>query len=212
MRWVRVVALTAGVVSLVPLVGSPALATTPDVAAVSQLSAVPDKGKPIPSKQQVEAARKAAAAAAARVKQVQAAYQAASARLIALQAEVSAAAAAYGQAAALLQVRTATAQAAQSDAESAERDADTAELAVRQDASLAYQEGGSFGTMGALLRSDGPQDLLDLATVVDAISERRNENLAKASAAAQVAAGARAVAQRAREQQQEAADAAKAAL
>ncbi|WP_235432336.1 coiled-coil domain-containing protein, partial [Nostocoides japonicum] len=151
MRWVRVVALTAGVVSLVPLVGSPALATTPDVAAVSQLSAVPDK---------------------ARVKQVQAAYQAASARLIALQAEVSAAAAAYGQAAALLQVRTATAQAAQSDAESAERDADTAELAVRQDASLAYQEGGSFGTMGALLRSDGPQDLLDLATVVDAISER----------------------------------------
>ncbi len=169
------------------------------------------KTTPYPSKQQVDAAKRAATAAGSSVAALQAQYNAASARLATIQDEVSAAAEVYNEARIKLADATRAAQDAAAAATAAQQEADAASLTVRRYAALMYQSDGSLGGLEAYLSSTGPQDLADRAMGMAAIGDARTAALDHATQSANIAAAARAQAQRAQTQLADAAQAAEAA-
>ncbi|WP_425564886.1 coiled-coil domain-containing protein, partial [Pedococcus bigeumensis] len=158
------------------------------VLAVSMaLSAAADPAPVYPSKAQVAKAKTAVATTSGRIASLDAQYVAASARLAQVQDSAAAAAEAYNGARYELDQRSAEATAAKKRATQAQQVADSAGLQVRRYAASVYQQGGNLGELEAYLSSTGPQDLMDRATALEAVSAARAQALQKASAASIVA-------------------------
>ena len=111
----------------------------------------------------------------------------ASARLAQVQDRAAAAAEAYNGARYELDQRSAETVAAKKRAAQAQEVADAAGLQVRRYAASVYQQGGNLGELEAYLSSTGPQDLMDRATALEAVSDARAQSLQKAGAASIVA-------------------------
>lgn len=158
------------------------------VLAVSMaLSAAADPDPVYPSKSQVDKARTAVATTSGKIASLDAQYVSASARLAQVQDRAAAAAEAYNGARYELDKRSAETVAAKKRAAQAQQVADSAGLQVRRYAASVYQQGGSLGELEAYLSSTGPQDLMDRATALEAVSDARAQNLQKAGAASIVA-------------------------
>ena len=164
-----------------------------------------DPGPVYPSKSQVDKARAKVSSTAGQVAALDAKYAAASAQLSQVQDDASAAAEAYNGARLALDQATAEADAAAKRAAAAQAQADAASLEVRRYASSVYQSGGNLGELDAYLSSTGPQDLVDRATAIEAVSDARSRALQKAAATSVVAQTMRAQAATARDQQAQAA-------
>ncbi|MDU0314188.1 C40 family peptidase [Phycicoccus sp. M110.8] len=164
-----------------------------------------DPGPVYPSKSQVDKAKARVSSTAGEVSALDARYAAASAQLSQVQDDASAAAEAYNGARLALDQATAEASAAAKRAADAQSQADAASLEVRRYASSVYQSGGSLGELDAYLSSTGPQDLVDRATAIEAVSDARSRALQKAAATSLVAQTMRAQAATARDQQARAA-------
>ncbi|MFC8501535.1 C40 family peptidase [Pedococcus sp. NPDC057267] len=167
-----------------------------------------DPGPVFPSKSQVDQAKAKVSSTAAQVAALDAKYAAASARLSQVQDDASAADEAYNGARLALDQATAEANAAAKRAAAAQAQADAASLEVRRYASTVYQSGGNLGELDAYLSSTGPQDLVDRATAIQAVSDSRSRALQVASATSLVARMMREQAATARDQQATAAAAA----
>lgn len=186
--------------------------STVGVLAVSMaLSAAADQKPVYPSKSQVDKAKTAVTTTSTRIAALDAQYVSASARLAQVQDRAAAAAEAYNGARYELDKRSAEAVAAKQRASRAQEIADAAGLQVRRYAASVYQQGGSLGELDAYLSSTGPQDLMDRATALEAVSDARAQSLQKAGAASIVADTMRKQAAQAEAAQLEAAHAAQAA-
>jgi len=152
------------------------------------LAATAEPDPVYPSKAQVDRAKAAVAGAAGQAAALDAQYAAASAQLSQVQDQAAAAAEAYNGARLQLQRRTTETAAAQKRAAAAEKVADAAGLEVRRYAAGVYQQGGSLGEIEAYLSSDGPQDLMDRATALEAVSDARARSVQEAQATSIVAA------------------------
>ena len=104
-----------------------------------------------------------------------------------MQDRAAAAAEAYNGARYELDKRTAETTAAKKRAAQAQEVADAAGLQVRRYAASVYQQGGNLGELEAYLSSTGPQDLMDRATALEAVSDARAQTLQQAAAASIVA-------------------------
>lgn len=164
-----------------------------------------DPGPVYPSKSQVDKAKSKVSSTAGEVAALDAKYAAASAQLSQVQDDASAAAEAYNGARLALDQATAEATAAAKRAAAAQAQADAASLEVRRYAASVYQSGGNLGELDAYLSSTGPQDLVDRATAIEAVSDARSRALQKAAATSVVAQTMRAQAATARDQQAQAA-------
>ncbi|KRF29216.1 NlpC/P60 family protein [Phycicoccus sp. Soil802] len=164
-----------------------------------------------PSKSQVDRAKTAVATTSGRIASLDAQYVAASARLAQVQDRAAAAAEAYNGARYELDQRSAETTAAKKRAAQAQDVADSAGLQVRRYAASVYQQGGNLGELEAYLSSTGPQDLMDRATALEAVSDARAQSLQKADAASIVADTMRQQAAQAEAAQAKAAQAAEAA-
>ena len=151
------------------------------------LTATADPDPVYPSKAQVDRAKAAVTGAAGQVAALDAQYAAASAQLSQVQDRAAAAAEAYNGARLELQRRAAETTAAQKRAAAAEKVAEAAGLEVRRYAAGVYQQGGSLGEIEAYLSSDGPQDLMDRATALEAVSDARARSVQEAQATSIVA-------------------------
>ncbi len=186
-------ALRAG--SALSLVGLLTLATT--------LSATAD---PVyPSEAQVNSAKAAVAGTTGQVSSLDAQYVAASAQLRQVQESAAAAAEAFNGARVALGQRATESAAAQKRAAAAQQIADSASLEVRRYAASVYQQGGSFGELEAYLDSDGPQEMIDKATALEAVGDARARSLQRADATTIVAGTMRRQADSARAAQAKAA-------
>jgi len=152
------------------------------------LTATADPDPVYPSKAQVDRAKAAVTGAAGQIAALDAQYAAASAQLSQVQDQAAAAAEAYNGARLELQRRAAETTAAQKRAAAAEKVAEAASLEVRRYAAGVYQQGGSLGEIEAYLSSDGPQDLMDRATALEAVSDARARSVQEAQATSIVAA------------------------
>ena len=170
-------ALRAG--SALSLVGLLTLATT--------LSASADPDPVYPSKAQVERARAAVAGTVGQVSSLDAQYAAASAQLSQVQDRAAAAAEAFNGARVALDRKAAESASAQKRSAAAQKIADTASLEVRRYAASVYQQGGSFGELEAYLDSDGPQEMIDKASALEAVGDARSRSLQQADATSIVA-------------------------
>ena len=157
------------------------------LAVATGLSASADPGPVYPSKSQVDKAKSAVASTSGKVASLDAQYATASARLSQVQESAAAAAEAYNGARYELDKRTAETAAAKKRAAQAQDIADAAGLQVRRYAATVYQQGGNFAELDAYLSSTGPQDLMDRATAVEAVSEARTRTLQRAAASKIVA-------------------------
>ena len=175
------------------------------------LSASADPDPVYPSQSQVTKAKTAVTTASSRVATLDAQYASASARLAQVQDAAASAAEAYNGARYELDQRSAEAVAARKRAARAQHLADAAGLQVRRYAASVYQQGGSLGELEAYLSSTGPQDLMDRATALEAVSDARAQSLQRASAASVVADTMRQQAAQAEAAQAKAAKAAEAA-
>lgn len=164
-------------------------------------SALGDPGPVYPSEQQVAKAKAAVTSTAGQVAELEAQYAAASAQLEQVRQLAAAKAEAYNGARVKLQEASREAAAAAKRAQVAQDEADAASLKVRQYAATVYQAGGSLGELDAYLSSTGPQDLLDRATALEAVSDARSRSLQQAQAASVVARTMRAQAEAAKEAQ-----------
>ena len=163
--------------SVLSLVGLLGLATTLVAAA-----------EPVyPSKAQVDRARAAVAGTTGQVATLDAQYVAASAQLSQVQDRAATAAEAFNGARVALDLRAAESAAAQKRAAAAQGIADSASLEVRRYAASVYQQGGSFGELEAYLDSDGPQEMIDKATALEAVGDARARSLQRADATSIVA-------------------------
>lgn len=151
------------------------------------LSASANPGPVYPSKSQVDKAKSAVASTSGKVSSLDAQYATASARLSQVQESAAAAAEAYNGARYQLDKRTAETAAAKKRAAQAQEIADAAGLQVRRYAASVYQQGGNLGELDAYLSSTGPQDLLDRATALEAVSDARTRTLQRAAASSIVA-------------------------
>ncbi|WP_406829469.1 NlpC/P60 family protein [Pedococcus sp. KACC 23699] len=194
-------ALRAG--SALSLVGLLSLATT--------LSATADPNPVYPSKAQVDHAKAAVAGTAGRVSSLDAQYASASAQLSQVQDDAAAAAEAFNGARYALDQATAESAAAQKRSAAAQKIADSASLEVRRYAATVYQQGGSFGELEAYLNSDGPQDMIDKASALEAVGDARSRSLQRADATSIVAGTMRRQAAQAQAAQAKAAKAAESA-
>ncbi|SDP69162.1 Cell wall-associated hydrolase, NlpC family [Pedococcus dokdonensis] len=158
------------------------------VLAVSMaLSAAADQKPVYPSKSQVARAKTAVTTTSSEIASLDAQYVSASARLAQVQDRAAAAAEAYNGARYELDKRSAETVAAKQRAARAQDIADAAGLQVRRYAASVYQQGGNLGELDAYLSSTGPQDLMDRATALEAVSDARTQSLQKAGAASIVA-------------------------
>lgn len=181
------------------------------LAVTTGLSASADPGPVYPSKSQVDKAKSAVASTSGKVSSLDAQYATASARLSQVQESAAAAAEAYNGARYELDKRTAEAAAAKKRAAQAQEIADAAGLQVRRYAASVYQQGGNLGELEAYLSSTGPQDLMDRATAIEAVSDSRTRTLQRAAASSIVADTMRKQAASAEAAQAKAAEAAQAA-
>ena len=140
-----------------------------------------------PSKAQVDRARAAVAGTTGQVATLDAQYVAASAQLSQVQDRAATAAEAFNGARVALDLRAAESAAAQKRAAAAQGIADSASLEVRRYAASVYQQGGSFGELEAYLDSDGPQEMIDKATALEAVGDARARSLQRADATSIVA-------------------------
>jgi peptidoglycan DL-endopeptidase CwlO len=155
------------------------------LAVTTALSATAD---PVyPSKSEVGKAKAAVSSTATKISSLDGQFAAASARLSQVQGQAAAAAEEYNGARYQLEKRTAETTAAKKRAESAQGVADKAGLEVRRYAASVYQQGGNFGELDAYLSSTGPQDLMDRATALEAVSDARARTLQEAAATSIVA-------------------------
>lgn len=164
-----------------------------------------------PSKAQVARAKTAVTTTSGKIASLDAQYVAASARLAQVQDAAGAAAEAYNGARYELDRRSAETAAAKKRAAQAQQVADAAGLQVRRYAASVYQQGGNLGELEAYLSSTGPQDLMDRATALEAVSDARAQSLQRAGAASIVADTMRQQAAQAEAAQVKAAQAAEAA-
>lgn len=178
------------------------------LAVTTALSASADPDPVYPSKAQVEKAQTAVATTTGKVSSLDAQYAAASAQLSQVQDRAAAAAEAYNGARYELDKRTAETTAAKKRAAQAQDVADAAGLQVRRYAASVYQQGGNLGELEAYLNSTGPQDLMDRATALEAVSDARTRTLQRAAASSIVADTMRQQAARAEASQAKAAAAA----
>jgi cell wall-associated NlpC family hydrolase len=169
------------------------------------MSASADPGPVYPSKEKVAKAKEAVTTTAGKVSQLDAQYAASSARLSQVQDQASAAAEEFNGAQLALDKAKDEAKAAAARAKAAQATADAAGLEVRRYAATVYQAGGNLGELDAYLSSKGPQDLVDRATALDAVSDARARTLQKAAATSAVARTMGAQAQAASEAQAKAA-------
>jgi len=169
------------------------------------LSASADPDPVYPSQEKVTKAKEAVTSTAGQVSQLDAQYAASSARLSQVQDQAAAAAEEYNGAQVALGKAKDQAKAAADRAAKAQATADTASLEVRRYAATVYQSGGNLGELDAYLSSKGPQDLVDRATALDAVSDARSRALQKAAATSAVARTMDAQAQAASEAQAKAA-------
>ena len=194
-------ALRAG--SALSLVGLLTLATT------LTASAAPD---PVyPSEAQVDRARAAVVGTTGQISSLDAQYVAASAQLSQVQDRAAAAAEAFNGARVALEKRAAESAAAQKRAAAAQKIAEGASLEVRRYAASVYQQGGSFGELEAYLDSEGPQEMIDKATALEAVGDARARSLQRADATSIVASTMRRQATAAQAAQAKAARAAESA-
>jgi cell wall-associated NlpC family hydrolase len=140
-----------------------------------------------PSKEQVSKAKADVASTSSKVAGLDAQYAMSSARLSQVQERAAAAAEAFNGARLALDRATAEAAAATKRADAAQEAAEAASLDVRRYAATVYQSGGSLGELDAYLSSTGPQDLVDRATALEAVSQSRSRALQKADATSIVA-------------------------
>nr|WP_272955446.1 C40 family peptidase [Pedococcus badiiscoriae] len=157
------------------------------LAVSSAMSASADRGPVYPSKAQVDRAKSAVVTTSGEVASLDAQYAAASAQLTQVQDSAAAAAEAYNGARYALDQRTAETTAAKKRAAQAQQLADAAGLQVRRYAATVYQQGGNLGELEAYLSSTGPQDLMDRATAIQAVSDARTRTLQQAAASSIVA-------------------------
>ncbi|TPG14877.1 NlpC/P60 family protein [Pedococcus bigeumensis] len=157
------------------------------LAGTTALSASADPDPVYPSKAQVDKAQSAVATTSGKVSSLDAQYAAASAQLSQVQDRAGAAAEAYNGAVYELDKRTAETTAAKKRAAQAQEVADAAALQVRRYAASVYQQGGNLGELEAYLSSTGPQDLMDRATALEAVSDARTRTLQQAAASSIVA-------------------------
>ena len=151
------------------------------------LAATAEPDPVYPSKAQVDRAKAAVTGAAGQIAALDAQYAAASAQLSQVQDRAGAAAEAYNGAVYELDKRTAETAAAKKRAAQAQEVADAAALQVRRYAASVYQQGGNLGELEAYLSSTGPQDLMDRATALEAVSDARTRTLQQAAASSIVA-------------------------
>jgi cell wall-associated NlpC family hydrolase len=161
-----------------------------------------------PSKEQVSKAKADVASTSSKVARLDAQFAMSSARLSQVQERAAAAAEAFNGARVALDRAAAEATAATKRAQAAQEVADAASLDVRRYAVTVYQSGGSLGELDAYLSSTGPQDLVDRATALEAVSQSRSRALQKAQATSVVATTMRQQATAARAEQAKAAEAA----
>jgi cell wall-associated NlpC family hydrolase len=181
------------------------------MAVTTALSASADTAPVYPSQSQVDKAHTAVATTSGKVSSLDAQYAAASAQLSQVQDRAAAAAEAYNGARYELDKRTAETTAAKKRAAQAQDVADAAGLQVRRYAASVYQQGGNLGEIEAYLSSTGPQDLMDRATALEAVSDARTRTLQQAAASSIVADTMRRQAAQAEAAQVKAAAAAQAA-
>jgi len=181
------------------------------LAVSAALSAAADPAPVYPSQEQVAKAKTAVTSTAGRIASLDAEYVSASARLAQVQDQAAAAAEAYNGARYELDKRSAETVAAKGRAAQAQQVADKAGLQVRRYAASVYQQGGNLGELEAYLSSTGPQDLMDRATALEAVSDARAQALQRAGAASIVADTMRQQAAQAEAAQVKAAKAAEAA-
>ncbi len=195
-RWVRPALLAPAVAGAVLLGSLPAAAEpTPTPSAQSTTSSQAD----------VDSARAAEEALRERVSLLQEQYDEASARLRTMQAEVSHTAEAYAQSVADLERLTKVADAARSRAGATRRAAEAADRVLRADAAAAYMQGaGPMNNLALYLSADGVQSFLDLHAGIDAIGSANQGHLLDATRTASEAAAAKAAADRAQTEQNDA--------
>jgi cell wall-associated NlpC family hydrolase len=167
--------------------GVAALALVGMIAAASTLTASADPGPVYPSQQQVDRAKAAVTGASGQISTLDAQYAAAGARLADVQDRAAAAGEAYNGALFRLDQRKAETAAAQKRSAQAQSVADAASLIVRRYAATVYQQGGNLGELEAFLNGNGPQDMLDRATALQAVGDARARTLQEAAATSIVA-------------------------
>jgi cell wall-associated NlpC family hydrolase len=185
------------------------LCTVGILAVTTALSASAEPDPVYPSKAQVDKAQSAVATTSGKVSSLDAQYAAASAQLSQVQDRAGAAAEAYNGAVYELDKRTAETTAAKKRAAQAQEVADAAALQVRRYAASVYQQGGNLGELEAYLSSTGPQDLMDRATALEAVSDARTRTLQQAAASSIVADTMRQQAAKSQAAQAKAAEAAR---
>jgi peptidoglycan DL-endopeptidase CwlO len=124
----------------------------------------------IPSKSDVDAARRAAAAKAAQVGAIETRLAGATDRLEALGREAGRAAEAYNGAVYRLRQAQAEATAAAARATKAQRTLEQQRRRIGLFAAASYQGGGDLARIGPLFSADGPQELLDSAGAARSVS------------------------------------------
>jgi len=171
--------------------------------------AAPAQGAPpVPSAQEVDAARSAADGAAARVGALEAQLAAAGAALEQAQLDEAEAVELHHVAQGDLERLAAAAEQARAAADEARAGAARARAAVGRLAAGTYRSGGELGGLSAFLSADGPQDLLDRAALLDTLGEQRERARQQGEATEVVARLLDEQARRAVAEQQEAARAA----
>jgi len=164
-----------------------------------------------PSQAQVDAARQAAADGASQVEAVQGQLAAANDALDTAQVQAAVAAEAYDAATEELAARTEAARSTAEAATAAQVRADEARAAVGRLAAGSYRTGGDLDRVSAFLSADGPQDLLDRASLLDAVGQRTDRAYKQLRATDSVAALLQAQSDAALADQRAAAEAATAA-
>ncbi len=164
--------------------------------------AAPDPG--YPSQQQVDDARAAADSASARVAELDSAYAESAVSLQSLQERAASIGEQANGAKWALDQRTREAREAARRADAATKAAADAATAVREYAAVAYQQGGSLGSLEPLFDAAGPQELSDKMSALAFVGDLYAEKLRTASLASGTARSLRAAADAARSAQQDA--------
>ncbi|MFV0459724.1 MAG: NlpC/P60 family protein [Actinomycetales bacterium] len=187
---------------------SPALTGSVLVLATT-LVATAASAEPIPSQEQVDAAREAASTAASQVSSLEGQLQDASDNLERTQVAAAMAVEDYNEAQVKLEQASAAADAATTAAAAADQDRAAAQDQLGALAARTYRHGGAIGPgLEAMLTPGGPQDLIDRADALDLLTTRNQAVFAAADQAANTAAATRAQAAAAEADRAEAAAAA----
>lgn len=172
-------------------------------------SADPDAG--IPTQADVDAAQSAVDGAAARIAELDATYAQSAVALHGIRLEAARLGEIANGAKWELAQRTRAAQDATRAADAAASEAAKAEVAVRDYAALAYQQGGALGSLEPLFDAAGPQELSDRMSALDFVEEVYAERLQASTLASGTATSLREAAEAARAAQATAAEQAGAA-